>query len=46
MLDQYVFINLRKALVKKFRYKGLLRPKWVAYNFIGLSKNNLNNKAW
>jgi hypothetical protein len=27
MLDQYVFINLRKALVKKFRYKGLLRPK-------------------
>ena len=23
MLDQYVFINLRKALVKKFRYKGL-----------------------
>jgi len=27
MLDQYVFINLRKALVKKFRYRGLLRPK-------------------
>jgi 5-methylcytosine-specific restriction endonuclease McrA len=46
MLDQYVFINLRKALVKKFRYKGLLRPKWVAHNFIGLGKNNPNNKAW
>jgi hypothetical protein len=27
MLDQYVFINLRKALVKKFRCKGLLSPK-------------------
>lgn len=27
MLDQYVFINLRKVLVKKFRYRGLLRPK-------------------
>ena len=27
MLDQYVFINLRKALIKKFRYKGLKRPK-------------------
>jgi len=46
MLDQYVFINLRKALIKKFRYKGLKRPKWVAYNFIGLGKNNPNNKAW
>jgi len=46
MLDNFVFINLRKALVKKFRYKGLLRPKWVAYNFIGLSKNNPNKKAW
>ena len=46
MLDQYVFINLRKALVKKFRYKGLLRPKWVAHNFIGLGKDNPNNKAW
>lgn len=46
MLDQYVCIHLRKALVKKFRYNGLLRPKWVAYNFIGLTKNNPNNKAW
>jgi hypothetical protein len=27
ILDQYVFINLRKALVKKFRYRGLVRPK-------------------
>ena len=45
-LDYYVFINLRKALVKKFRYKGLLRPKWVAYNFIGLGKINPNKKAW
>lgn len=46
MLDQYVFINLRKALVKKFRYKGLLRPKWVAHNFIGLNQMNPNKKAW
>jgi 5-methylcytosine-specific restriction endonuclease McrA len=46
MLDNYLFINLRRALVKKFRYKGLKRPKWVAHNFIGLGKTNPNKKAW
>ena len=33
-------------MVKKFRYKGLLRPKWVAYNFLGLEKVNPNGKKW
>lgn len=46
ILDQFVFTNLRKALVKKFRYKGLVRPKWVAHNFIGLGSTNPNNKGW
>ena len=33
-------------MVKKFRYNGLLRPKWVAYNFLGLDKINPNGKKW
>jgi hypothetical protein len=33
-------------LVKKFRYNGLLRPKWVAHNFLGLNKINPNGKKW
>ena len=45
-LDNYVFKYLRKILVKKFRYNGLLRPKWVAYNFLGLDKLNPNGKKW
>lgn len=45
-VDNYVFKYLRKILVKKFRYNGLLRPKWVAYNFLGLGKINPNGKKW
>ena len=45
-VDNYVFKYLRKTLVKKFRYNGLLRPKWVAYNFLGLDKINSNGKKW
>lgn len=45
-IDNYVFKYLRKILVKKFRYNGLLRPKWVAYNFLGLNKKNPNNRKW
>lgn len=45
-VDNYVFKYLRKILVKKFRYNGLLRPKWVAYNFLGLDKVNPNSKKW
>ena len=45
-VDNYVFKYLRKILVKKFRYNGLLRPKWVAYNFLGLDKINPNGKKW
>lgn len=45
-VDNYVFKYLRKILVKKFRYNGLLRPKWVAYNFLGLGKLNPNGKKW
>ena len=43
-LDDYVFKYLKKILVKKFRYNGLLRPKWVGYNFLGLDKINPNGK--
>jgi hypothetical protein len=45
-VDNYVFKYLRKILVKKFRFNGLLRPKWVAYNFLGLDKVNPNGKKW
>lgn len=45
-VDNYVFKYLRKILVRKFRYNGLLRPKWVAYNFLGLGKINPNGKKW
>ena len=45
-LDNYVFKYLKKILVKKFRYNGLLRPKWVAYNFLGLGKVNPNGNKW
>jgi hypothetical protein len=45
-LDNFVFICLKKVLVKKFRYNGLLRPKWVAYNFLGLDKINPNGRKW
>lgn len=45
-VDNYVFKCLRKILVKKFRYNGLLRPKWVAYNFLGLDKVNPNGNKW
>lgn len=41
-VDNYVFKYLRKILVKKFRYNGLIRPKWVAYKFLGLNKVNPN----
>lgn len=45
-LDQYVYKWLKRVLVKKFRYNGLRRPKWVAYNFMGLGKTNPNRKKW
>jgi hypothetical protein len=45
-LDNLVFCWIKKALVKKFRYKGLFRPKWVAYHFMGLNKKNPNGKVW
>jgi retron-type reverse transcriptase len=45
-IDNYLFKYLRKILVKKFRYNGLLRPKWVAYNFLGLGKVNPNGNKW
>ena len=45
-LDNFIFKNLRKALVKKYRYNGLWRPKWVAHNFIGLGKINPNGKKY
>jgi RNA-directed DNA polymerase len=45
-IDNYVFKYLKKILVKKFRYNGLLRPKWVAYNFLGLNKVNPNGNKW
>nr|WAK84998.1 hypothetical proteine [Amicula sp. isolate GU52X-4 cfCalB7] len=45
-VDNYVFKYLKKILVRKFRYNGLLRPKWVAYNFLGLDKINPNGKKW
>jgi hypothetical protein len=45
-IDNYVFKCLRKIMVKKFRYNGLLRPKWIAYNLLGLNKTNPNEKKW
>jgi len=45
-VDHFVFRFLKKILVKKFRYNGLLRPKWVAYNFLGLEKANPNGNKW
>lgn len=45
-MDNFVFILLKKILVKKFRHNGLLRPKWVAYNFFGLDKINPNSHKW
>lgn len=45
-LDSFVFTYVKKILVKKFRYNGLLRPKWVAYNFLGLDKINPNSRKW
>lgn len=45
-MDNFVFTLLKKILVKKFRYNGLLRPKWVAYNFLGLDKINPNSRKW
>lgn len=41
-IDRYIFVKLRKFLIKKYRYNGLKRPKWVAYNFGGLGKVNPN----
>ena len=45
-VDNFVFRYLRKILVKKFWYNGLLRPKWVAYHFLGLGKINPNGQKW
>ena len=45
-IDNYVFQYLKKILIKKFRYNGLLRPKWVSYNFLGLHKINPNGRKW
>lgn len=45
-LDNYIFRSFKKILVQKFRYNGLLRPRWVAYNFLGLNKLNPNRKKW
>ena len=43
-LDSYVFKNLKKRLILKLRYKGLLRPKLIIQKFLGLNKSNPNNK--
>jgi len=45
-VDNYVFKYLRKILVKKFRYNGLLRPKWLAHNFLGFRQVNPNGSKW
>ena len=45
-IDYYVFKLLKQTLVKKFRYNGLFRPKWVSYEFLGLGKVNLNGRKW
>jgi len=45
-LDNLVFKWLKKSLVKKFRYNGLKRPKWVAYNYLGFGHSNPNGKIW
>ena len=45
-LDSFVFTYIKKILVKKFRYNGLLRPRWVAYRFLGLDKINPNGHKW
>lgn len=45
-LDNFVFTYTKKILVKKFRYNGLLRPRWVAYRFLGLDKINPNGHKW
>ena len=45
-IDSYVFKYLKKTFVKKFRYNGLLRPKWVAFNLLGFAKKNLNGWNW
>lgn len=39
-------MHLKKILVRKFRYNGLLRPKWVSYHFFGLDKLNPNGRKW
>lgn len=45
-IDHFVFKLLKKTLIKKFRYQGKFRPKWVAYNFLGLGKTNPNQRTW
>lgn len=45
-VDYFIFKYLKKMLVKKFRYDGLLRPKWVSRNFLCTGKVNPNCKKW
>ena len=43
-MDNYIFKILKKKLIGKFWYKGLLRPKLITQKFLGLGKSNPNNK--
>lgn len=50
-LDTFVFFLLKKYLIKKYRLKGLRRPRWVVKNFISLYHNTFfykicKGKAW
>jgi hypothetical protein len=39
-LDFFILFLLKKYLIKKYRFKGVRRPKWVFHNFVFLNKNS------
>lgn len=45
-LDYFIFFMVKKYLIKKYRFKGLRRPRWVFKNFISFTKNNFFLKIY
>lgn len=45
-LDYFVYYWIKKSLIKKFRYSGIIRSKWVACKFSGFNKLNPNGKVY
>lgn len=45
-LDAWIFFFIKKYLIKKYRLKGIRRPRWVIKNFLSLFHNTFFYKIY